>query len=450
MIRIQAERVTKGKALVLSLLLVAFVAASLLAAKPAHAISTFTVDSTADTNLTACTAAANDCTLRGAINAANATANSGGPDAINFAIPGAGPHTISPTSSLPSITEAVTIDGYTQPGASANTLAQGTNAVPKIELNGTSAGVQSTGLNLAASNIVVRGLVINRFGFNGVDLFGNLAGPGIKLEGNFIGTDTSGTSDLGNEEAGVFENSQVVGSLTIGGTTPQARNLISGNNNRGITIFGAGGNKVQGNLIGTQKDGTSALANSGNGDGVFVISGSLDNTVGGTTAGAANTIAFNADDGVEVGGGDPSSTGNRILSNSIFSNSKLGINLSGGTEDVNGVTANDGKDPDTGANNLQNKPKITSASSSSVKATIHATLNSTPNTKFTVQGFSNPPGEDEGKTFLKQSTIKTDNKGKASFTLIAGGDLSGQQVTATATNKSTGDTSEFSGAKVVS
>src|SRR5262245_15297541 len=69
--------------------------------------------------------------LRQAILGANAAP---GADLIDFQIPGAGVHTISPTSTLPAITDTVTIDGYTQPGAAANTLAVGDNAILQIEL----------------------------------------------------------------------------------------------------------------------------------------------------------------------------------------------------------------------------------------------------------------------------------------------------------------------------
>src|SRR5439155_26367876 len=74
--------------------------------------------------------------LRAAISNANVTANIGGPDNIFFSITGAGVHTIKPASALPNITDAVFIDGYTQPGASVNSLTNGDNAVLLIELNG--------------------------------------------------------------------------------------------------------------------------------------------------------------------------------------------------------------------------------------------------------------------------------------------------------------------------
>jgi hypothetical protein len=101
--------------------------------------------------------------LRQAILDANA---SPGYDTIGFSIPGSGVHTIGLLSVLPTITDPVTIDGYTQPAAQANTLAQGSNANLLIELNGRgSDGLNMVvGLKITAGNSTVRGLVINRFG----------------------------------------------------------------------------------------------------------------------------------------------------------------------------------------------------------------------------------------------------------------------------------------------
>jgi hypothetical protein len=126
---------------------------------PAHASTTFTVTNTFDPGNGICDAS---CTLSEAIDAANSTPNSGGPDLIRFAIPGTGVKTISPDSELPAITDAVTIDGYTQPGSSPNTLVQGTNAKLMVELAGTDAGSFDDGLSVPASNVTVRGLMINR------------------------------------------------------------------------------------------------------------------------------------------------------------------------------------------------------------------------------------------------------------------------------------------------
>jgi len=129
--------------------------------------------------------------------------------------------------------------------------------------------------------------------------------------------------------------------------TDSARNLVSGNTNTGVQIHGAGtsGNVLKGNFIGTNASGTAAVANGFHG--VHISSNASGNVVGGTVAGEGNTIAFNDDDGVAVEG---SAAGNAIRGNSIRSNGGLGIDLVGGTENVYGVTANDGGDGDTGPN----------------------------------------------------------------------------------------------------
>jgi CSLREA domain-containing protein len=237
------------------------------------AADTFVVDNTVDPGDTFCTAPG--CTLREAITAAN---NNPGADTFTFNIAGTGVKTITPTTPLPTITETVTIDGYTQPGASANTLTVGDDAVLLIELNGISAGV-AVGLTLNSDDSVVRGLLINRFGFDGIRAF---FGTGNVIEGNFIGTDAAGTSDLGNEAAGVFLN-PADGNL-IGGLLPEARNLISGNGGSGVLFAnGCSGNTVQGNYIGTDRNGLTALPNDGNGVSmVDDLVGQNDNVVGGT------------------------------------------------------------------------------------------------------------------------------------------------------------------------
>src|SRR4051812_13619951 len=132
-------------------------------AAPAGAQSnpSIVVDKTADTSGGACTVAADDCTLRDAITKANADA---GLDTINFTIPGAGVHKITLANALPSVSGETVIDGYSQPGATANTNAgftsafaaggAGSNAAPKIELDLN----DKTGLVLAGGNSSVRGL----------------------------------------------------------------------------------------------------------------------------------------------------------------------------------------------------------------------------------------------------------------------------------------------------
>jgi hypothetical protein len=223
---------------------------------------------------------------------------------------------------------------------------------------------------------------------------------------------------------------------------------------RGLQIFGNGGNTIQGNLIGTNAAGTGPLGNGLAGVQIF----SPNNTVGGIDSNRtdsnnpANRIAFNGGDGVKVNGDldNAFAARNSILSNSIFSNGDLGIDLDGGTDpsnpDGDGVTANDAKDRDTGPNTLQNFPKLTFATTTVFGTTINGRLNSRPRKTFTIQFFASqkkdPSGIDEGKTLLRSKTVTTDDKGNAFFS-VATSVLTGKVVTATATNAS-GNTSEFS------
>ncbi len=165
--------------------------------------------------------------LRQAILDANANA---GPDVIAFNIPGSGVHTIAPLTGLPTITDSVVIDGYTQPGASPNTDPNGFNGTLLIELDGENAG-PSSGLHVVAGNSTVRGLVVNRFILSGANdpegngIFLESLG-GNHIEGNFFGTDPSGTLARPNTNAGIFVRSP---NNTIGGASPGARNVFSGN-----------------------------------------------------------------------------------------------------------------------------------------------------------------------------------------------------------------------------
>src|SRR5438552_446144 len=205
-----------------------------------QASTTFIVNSTADPGAGVCDNA--ECTLREAITAANAHA---GTDTIVFNIPGAGPHTIRPTSNLPSITSPVIIDGYTQPGASANTEAFGDDAVLTIELDGSLGGTfgSPTLLSISAGSSTVRGLVINRgSAIYGISLDTN---GGNTIEGNFIGTDIAGDADLGNSEGVIIQFGS--SNNLRGGLTSDTRNIISGNSG-GISLSGARGKRVAGNF----------------------------------------------------------------------------------------------------------------------------------------------------------------------------------------------------------
>lgn len=379
--------------------------------------------------------------LRQAILNANA---SSGTDLIAFNIAGAGVRTIAPLSPLPLITDPVIIDGYTQPGATQNTLVSGDNAVLLIELSGINAESGQSGIGIQAGNSTVRGLVINSF-LQGTAIELHTKG-GNTVQGNFIGTDATGASGLGNLRSGIMIL-EGANNNTIGGTAPSARNIISGGSSYGVDIIYSTGNSILGNYIGTD---ASGMADLGNYTGIVIGVGnasenSSDNIIGGPAAGAGNIIAFNRNFGVWVVGGR--ATGNLIRSNRIFSNSLLGINLI--NEDSDRVTPNDLGDPDVGGNALQNFPVLTSAMSDGSDITIQGTLNSMTNGAFTIEFFSNTichsSGCGEGKKPLGLLSVMTDGSGNAIFSSVipSAGVSAGQFITATATDKN-GNTSEFS------
>jgi hypothetical protein len=246
----------------------------------AHAANTYTVTNTNNSDAGS---------LRQAILDANGNP---GQDTIAFNISGSGVQTITVTSALPTITDSVVIDGYTQPGASANTQPNGNDAVLLIEVTGNHQ-LFSAGLLIQGGNSTVRGLIINSFGDAGIRL--SLNGGNV-ITGNIIGTNADGATGLDNND-GV--NISFCNGNTIGGTTPDTRNVISGNGGRGIFIgTQSSSNLIQGNFIGTNLTGTAALPNLNGG----IFSGGMGNdTIGGTASGARNVISGNLNNaGVQI------------------------------------------------------------------------------------------------------------------------------------------------------
>ncbi len=249
--------------------------------------------------------------LRDALGFANAL---GGNVEIDFNIPVTDPSrdpttgvfTIQPIGAsdieaLPNLGAAITIDGYTQPGASPNTLANGDNAHPLIELNGSMSGSGPSGLQIYSDGCTIRGIVLTNFvqapipGVSGQSHGGagiDIESSGNVIEGNFFGIDAGGTF-LKPSYLGIISFGGENGNL-IGGTTPQARNIISGNYYAGIGLQQSAvvnSYLIQGNYIGTDKTGTQALPNQVGGVGLE----GLNAVLGGTTAGAGNLIASNED-----------------------------------------------------------------------------------------------------------------------------------------------------------
>ena len=471
------------------------------------------------------------CSLRAAIQEANTTL---GTDTINFNIPGSGVQTIATLTALPTLTDAIVIDGYSQPGAAPATnsipavilvkiqmkapleitadnshikgleiLGQNYSSLetgPGILLNGSSNSLiegnlllqnsQGVAISNSASNNIIGGTTpaarnvisgngspLSRYTAGGVVISGgsgnviegnfitgNLVGvvasaditiggtgagarniisgnahEGILItggvaviQGNYIGTDVTGTSKQGNgvatgtgyHDAGIYVNIMMTGNATIGGTQVGARNVISANAGDGVHVEFSTPATVLGNYIGTDATGTTALGNGKNGVMFFSSSG----TVGGTTPGAGNLIAFNG--GAGISGGQPT-----ILSNTIFYNGGLGI-------DYGGVRTNDPGDTD----GLQNYPILTSVTPSGNNVNVVGTLNSAANTTFRLEFFSNincdASGFGEGQTMIGSTNVTTDGAGDANFNLTLPSAWP-SFITATATNP-TNKTSEFS------
>jgi parallel beta-helix repeat protein len=431
-----------------------------------------------------CAVTGGGCSLRAAIEEVNALPAVAGGVNVLFALPGSGVHVISITSGpLPTITNPINLDGTSQPSCTA----------PCIVLSGANlVGPNLNGLALATNGSTVKGFIVtswsghgiavngdqnivqgNDIGFwpgnpsllpngDGIAIYGsnNLIGGGLAgqgnvisgntwqgitiangccsanasnvIQGNYIGTDATGTSALANHYHGIS-------AFNLANNTSITNNVISGNTGFGLDLYGATGSLVRGNKIGTNAAGTAAVPNGAGG--ISIEQGANTNTIGGAAAGQPNTVSYNHGVGIKVIGA--TSINNRLQRNSIFANTALGIDLG-----HPGVTPNDALDPDSGPNRLQNFAVLTAARSSG--HLVMGTLNSVPNHSYTIEVFVSPAGScdpsgyGEGKKFLGAKVVTTNAAGNASFSLTSSAAFSaGQVITATATD-STGSTSEFS------
>lgn len=516
----------------------------------------------------------------------DANANAGA-DRIEFNIPEtyrdpvSRVFTIKPTSAFgsenltfPKIEGPLTIDGYSQPGAHANTKPIGNDAHLLIELSGEVLNYYRTiGLRIDSNDVTVRGLVINRFGtqidstprsnivvegnFLGTNAAGSAAGGGpahtgiyfagvidghiggplppqrnvisglsmngiyadlgarLTIQGNYIGTDAEGAAALGGDVGVNLSNS--LGDNLIGGAAPGAGNVISGNR-RGVFMQYRFGATIEGNLIGTDATGMSAVPNReggislretsdviiggttaearnvisgnayssgsygiqlsiteriaiqgnyigtnqngdvtgenplGNFEGIAIVDGLVTNsTIGGVEPGAGNIIAYSAFRGIGSHG-----SGIRILSNSIHSSGSLGIDLA--EPGVNPrVTPNDAGDTDE----RQNFPVIIAADTSGTNLAVSGSLHSSPDRDYRLEFFASAAadesGHGEGQRYLGFLNIHAGGAGDAPFSVsLSGAVAAGEFISATATLLTLeGDelvpvqTSEFSAAVAV-
>ncbi len=248
--------------------------------------------------------------LREAIMCANTTP---GLDTVDFNIAGAGVHTIQLNSALPQITDAAIIDGTTQDGFA---------GTPLIELDGSMAGDDVSGLTIArrGGGTTIRGLAINRFDRHGIFISRS---DGNRIQQNFIGTDPSGTVDVGNRDAGVMILNATGNLVGVETSDATEGNVVSGNR-RGVVIAGrlAAGNEISGNLIGTNADGTSVLGNSLKG---IDIAGAPDNRVGSSADPAKRNVVGGSRIGIDIRG--VAAAQNFVQGNSVGVSADLTIAL---------------------------------------------------------------------------------------------------------------------------
>ncbi len=266
-----------------------------------------------------------------------------------------------------------------------------------------------------------------------------------KVQGNYIGTDVSGRKPLGNGTEGIHIE-RAPGNM-IGGTTPEVRNLISGNAHAGLAIYfpESTQNVIQGNYFGTDVSGIRDLGNKG--DGIVIKEDASNNAIGGSAVGSGNTIAFNANAGIVVGSNaSDTAVGNAIQRNSIFANRGLAIDLAN-----DGVTPIHNCGSPSGPNQLQNLP-VTQAVAKGSATEVRGIVNGRPGVVYTLEFFAskfvNSSGFGDGQRFVGEASIATGGDCLGIYDLFFSGISANEVVTVTATD-SAGNTSEFSNAVIV-
>ncbi len=284
------------------------------------ATKTFTVNSSgngSDDDLTDgdCETSEGNCTLRAAIQQANAR---DGQEEIRFNIRnsnGSCPEvvTIKPGSGHLIIDDpeddGIIIDGYSQCGARENSMQVGGNAVIKIQIEGSGGG---DGLTIYSAKNVVRGLALYNWTRK---IF--LDGSGAKenqVKGNFIGSNAANNCQMVTGEGITLESS--VTNNVIGGTSPADRNVIICNSEDGIELFGSrvANNRIIGNYIGVKQDGRTPGGNRA--DGIDIAEGAFDNWIGGPNSNERNVISGNRRDGIEISH-QTGTKNNRVVGNYI-------------------------------------------------------------------------------------------------------------------------------------
>ncbi len=332
----------------------------------------FTVNSTGDESDMdpgdgICDDGSGDCTLRAAIEEANAYP---GYNIIFFDIPGDPPHYIQPLTELPAVEDPADINGRSEPdwnngpavaiqgmnsGESNGIVFRQTAAFSRMigvnvsgfngtgvllegsghsiiysyigtDIGGTTSHSNNTGIEIMGPyNRVVANLISGNTG-SGVGMY-SLIDEGFDchhsyLANNKIGTDVSGTLALPNHNEGIYVGEETHHNIIGDG------NLVSGNGMRGIWLYGAYENQIKGTLIGTDYSGTIAIGNGFDGDGLVIGSGSHNNLIGGETEEDRNIVSGNTRFGIALW--NLGTQDNQILGNYI------GVDVSGASPLGNG------------------------------------------------------------------------------------------------------------------
>jgi len=400
----------------------------------------FVVDATgdagdADLSDDTCDDGTGTCTIRAAIQQANATTSGSASDDITFDIPGTPPHTITPQTPLPQITDPVLIDGSTEPDYSGR---------PVVEIDGSAAGSDAAGLRVGASLSVISGLSIVNFSDDGIDV----TASNVVIAGCYLGVDASGA--VAGNETGLYLGADQV----IVGGGPGFENVIGGNDVYGIYVE-TNGSQIDGTFVGTNADGDDL----GNGSAGVLLGATASNNVLGGVANGPTEIAYNGGAGVAVGQTDNSTaTGNEIYEVLFHDNGGPGIDLR-----RDGVTPNDPGDADDGPNRLQNFPEIENAEydAASDQVTVTYRVDSAPSNSaypLAIEIFKAKGGE--GAAFIGEDEYSDGSSGGANdyagcgsppctvtiqFTPPSGVNLSrSDAIVATATDANQ-NTSEFTG-----
>jgi CSLREA domain-containing protein len=321
--------------------------------------ATWVVNSTSDSSDAnagngTCATSFGSCTLRAAIQEADAHA---GPDVIDFSIGGGGVRTIQLGSSLPSLTDETgptTIDGYTQPGASVNTAAVAFNANILIEVRGN--GERSfPGIAISSAGNTIRGISIYA-----MPVHIRLTGPGSHdndIVGNLIGTNASASYVSPNrvERSGAVHLDTSANHNHIGLPTLADRNVVSGTSSEAIYLTGAKDDVFQNNIVGLSPDGSRRLLNRIHG--IDLNFGSARNLVGGMGPLEHNVVGGNIHTGIEI------SHGTNTIDNQIIGN-YVGTTLDGtrspsyaGNDDW-GIHVNDGPNGNLVAGNTVGSSRL--------------------------------------------------------------------------------------------